>query len=162
MQRNSAPTAEATSQHFVAHLGEATPEVEARLLQWGAGCVEHRFVRDDHNCAALYFARAEGRTTRQMQSLLRTLSARGKWPLGKLESGWCQLLTVEEFRACVPASEPVSHAAGPMPCGFEEGSSGVSMPGVAAPPCGFLMRLSEGFDKRSHRLLAALQAQSAC
>ena len=89
MQRKSTPAApvEATSHHFVAHLGEATPEVEARLLQWGAGCVEHCFVRDDHNCAALYFARSESRTVRQMQSLLRTLSARWKLPLGKLESG---------------------------------------------------------------------------
>ena len=86
MQRNSAPTAmvEATSQFFVAHLGEATPEAEARLLQWAACCVEHRFVRDDHNCAVLYFARAESRTVRQMQSLLRTLSPRWNLPLGKL------------------------------------------------------------------------------
>ena len=123
MQRNSDPTTEATSQYFVAHLGEATPEVEARLLQWAAGCVEHRFVRDDHNCAALYFARAEGRTVRQMQSLLRTLSARWKLPLGKLDSGWCQLLTADEFRASAPAPQPVSHAAGAMPCGFEEGAA---------------------------------------
>ena len=165
MQRKSTPTApvEATSQHFVAHLGEATPEVEARLVQWGAGCVEHRFVRDDHNCAALYFARSESRTVRQMQSLLRTLSARWKLPLGKLESGWCQPLTVDEFRACVPATEPVSHAADAMPCGFEEESSGVSMPCAAPLRCGVqLLRLSEGFDKRSHGLLAALRAQSAC
>ena len=161
MQRNSAPTAmvEATSQHFVAHLGEATPEVEARLLQWAAGCVEDRFVRDDRNCAALYFARPESRTVRQMQSLLRTLSSRWKLPLGKLESGWCQLLTVGEFRASVPATEPVSHAAGAMPCGFEEGSNGVSMPCVAPLQ---LMRLSEGFDQRSHELLEAMRAQTAC
>ena len=148
MLGTSAPTAlaEATSQHFVAHLGEATPEVEARLLQWAAGCVEHRFVRDDRNCAALYFARPESRTVRQMQSLLRTLSSRWKLPLGKLESGWCQLLTVDEFRACVPATEPVSRVAGAAPC--------------VAPLQ--LMRLSEGFDQRSHVLLEAMRAQTAC
>ena len=84
MQRDCAPTNEATSQYFVAHLAEATPEVESRLLQWAAGCVEHRFVRDEHNCAALYFARAEGRTVRQMQSLLRTISARGNGRWGSL------------------------------------------------------------------------------
>ena len=163
MQRDSAPTTEATSQYFVAHIGDATPEVEARLLQWGAGCVEHRFMRDDRNCAALYFARAESRTVRQMQSLLRTLSSRWKLPLGKLESGWCQLLTVDEFRACVPATEPVSHAAGAMPCGFEEGSSGVSVPCVDPPHGGVqLRRLSEGFDRRSGELLAAMRAQTAC
>lgn len=159
----SAPTvlAEATSQYFVAHLGEATPEVEARLLQWTACCVEHRFVRDDRNCAALYFARPDSRTVRQMQSLLRTLSARWKLPLGKLESGWCQLLTVDAFRACVPAAEPVSHAAGAMPC--EDGSSGVSMPCVAPLPCGMqlLLRLSEGFDRRSNELLEVVRAQTA-
>ena len=102
MQRSGAP-AEATSQYFVAHLGEPTPEVEARLVQWGACCVEHRLVRDGKKCL-LYFARAESRSVRQMQSLLRTLSARWKLPLGKLESGWCQLLTEAEFRDCVPAT----------------------------------------------------------
>ena len=77
-----------TSQYFVAQLGDATPEVEARLIQWGKSCVEHQFVRDDRNCAALYFARGEGRTVRQMQSLLRTLTARWGTPLGQLDAGW--------------------------------------------------------------------------
>ena len=103
MQRSGAPSA-ATSQCFVAHLGEATPEVEARLVQWGACCVERRLVRDGKKKCLLYFARAESRSVRQMQSLLRTLSARWKLPLGKLESGWCQLLTETEFRDCVPAT----------------------------------------------------------
>jgi hypothetical protein len=124
--------------------------------------MEHRFVRGDHNCAALYFARAEGRTVRQMQSLLRTLSARWKLPLGKLESGWCQLLTVDEFRACVPATEAVSPAAGAKPCSFEERSSGVSMPCVDLLPCGVrLLCLSEGFDRRSNELLEVMRAQTA-
>ena len=102
-----------TSQYFVAQLGDATPEVEARLIQWGKSCVEHQFVRDDRNCAALYFARGEGRTVRQMQSLLRTLTARWKMPMGQLEPGWLRALTLDEFRACVPAAEPVSPAVGP-------------------------------------------------
>ena len=160
-QRASPPAApaEATSLYFVAHLGETTPEVEARFLQWAACCVEHRFVRDDRNCVALYFARPESRTVRQMQSLLRTLSARWKVPLGKLGPGWCQLLTAEEFRARVPAAEPVAHAADAMPGGLEEEGCHAT-PRVNAPPCGMqLMRLSHGFDRRSHELLAAMRAQ---
>ena len=82
--------AEATSNHFVAHLGEAIPEVEARLRQWAAGCVEHSLVRDERNHASLYFARAESRTVRQMQSLLRTLSSRWQLPFGKLEKIGCR------------------------------------------------------------------------
>ena len=38
--------------------------------------MEYQFVRDERNRAALYFARGEGRTVRQMQSLLRTLTSR--------------------------------------------------------------------------------------
>ena len=56
-------------------------------------------MRDDSNRATLFFARAESRTTRQMQSLLRTLTARWRLPLGKLEAGWLQPLSVDEYRA---------------------------------------------------------------
>ena len=94
-----------------------------------------------------------------MQSLLRTLSARWKLPLGKLESGWCQLLTEAEFRDCVPATEP--HADDAMPCGLAEESSGISVPCVD-PRCVVLLRLSEGFDERSHQLWETLRAQRAC
>ena len=93
---------EATYNHFAAHLGQATGEVETRLSQWGASaCIEYTWVRDDNNRATLYFARAESRTTRQMQSLLRTLTARWRLPLGKLEAGWLQPLSVDEYRAVV-------------------------------------------------------------
>ena len=147
MQRSGAPT-EATSQYFVAHLGEATPEVEARLVQWGACCMEHRLVRDGKKCL-LYFARAESRRVRQMQSLLRTLSARWKLPLGKLESGWCQLLTETEFRDCVPATAAESAREPPQ----------ITVPTVAPPlgPCTgaaagpgvVLEHLSADFDRRA-------------
>ena len=147
MQRSGAPT-EATSQYFVAHLGVATPEVEARLVQWGACCVEHRLVRDGKKCL-LYFARAESRSVRQMQSLLRTLSARWKLPLGKLESGWCQLLTETEFRDCVPATAAESAREPPQ----------ITVPTVAPPlgPCTgaaagpgvVLEHLSADFDRRA-------------
>ena len=110
------------SQYFVAELGDATAEVEARLVQWGQGCVEHRFVRDERNCAALYFARGEARTVRQMQSLIRTLTARWGVPLGQLGAGWLRALTLDEFRANVPA------------VGANEGGEGRSMSEAAEPP----------------------------
>ena len=110
------------SQYFVAQLGDATAEVEARLAQWGEGCVKHRFVRDERNRAALYFARAEGRTVRQMQSLIRTLTARWGVPLGQLGAGWLRALTLDEFRANVPA------------VGANEGGEGRSMSEAAEPP----------------------------
>ena len=109
------------SQYFVAQLGDATAEVEARLAQWGEGCVKHRFVRDERNRAALYFARAEGRTVRQMQSLIRTLTARWGVPLGQLGAGWLRALTLDEFRANVPD-------------GANEGAEGRSKSEAAEPP----------------------------
>ncbi len=173
-----------TSQYFVAQLGDATPEVEARLIQWGKSCVEHQFVRDDRNCAALYFARGEGRTVRQMQSLLRTLTARWGVPLGQLDAGWLRALTLDEFRACVPAAEPVSPAvgategAGRSKCEAAEpslDSGGRGNAGELAQPCaaayavqplaghgGILERLPEGFDQRSLQAFrAAARAQTA-
>ena len=55
---------EAAYNHFAAHLGEATGEVEARLRLWVSGCEEHGLVREDSNRATLSFARAESLTTR--------------------------------------------------------------------------------------------------
>ena len=92
---------EATYNHFAAHLGDTTAEVEARLRLWASGCEEYCWVRDASNLATLYFARAEKRTRRQTQSLLRTLTARWRLPLGKLEAGWLQPLSVDEYRAVV-------------------------------------------------------------
>ena len=157
------------SQYFVAQLGDATAEVEARLAQWGEGCVKHRFVRDERNRAALYFARAEGRTVRQMQSLIRTLTARWGVPLGQLGAGWLRALTLDEFRANVPD-------------GANEGAEGRSKSEAAEPPplalvrqpCAatyitelpedfgaYITELAEDFGVRSHALLAELRA-AAC
>ena len=150
----------------MAALGDCTAEVEARLTQWGQGCVEHRFVRDERNCAALYFAREEARTVRQMQSLIRTLTARWRVPLGQLGAGWLRTLTLEEFRANVPA------------VGANEGGTGRSESEAAEPPRALvsqpcaayaappghratLERLPEDFGVRSHAILAKLRAQAA-
>ena len=92
---------EATYNHFAAHLGDTTAEVEARLRLWASGCEEYSWVRDASNRATLYFVRAESRTTRQMQSLLRTLTARWRTPLGHLEAGWLLPLSADEYRAAV-------------------------------------------------------------
>ena len=70
-------------------------------------------MRDASNRATLYFARAERRTTRQMQSLLRTLTARWRLPLGKLEAGWLQPLSVDEYRAAVSTATPAEIAREP-------------------------------------------------
>ena len=168
-----------TSQYFVAQLGDATPEVEARLIQWGKSCVEHQFVRDDRNCAALYFARGEGRTVRQMQSLLRTLTARWGVPLGQLDARWLRALTLDEFRARVPAPKLAAPAVtGRSKCEAAEpslDSGGRVNAGELAQPCaaayavqplakqgGILERLPKGFDQRSREAFrAAARAQTA-
>ena len=163
---------EATSTHFVAHLGEATPGVEARLLKWAEGCVEHFFERDV-GTASLYFARAEGRTVRQMQSLLRTLTSRWNLPLGKLEPGWLRALSPEEFRSRCDARGR-SSAAPLAPAGSSSeaaepplegrGNAGkLAQPyatdsGVLLPAGHGEVRLPEGFDQRSQALLAAMSA----
>ena len=159
---------EATYNHFAAHLGQATGEVETRLSQWGASaCIEYTWVRDDNNRATLYFARAESRTTRQMQSLLRTLTARWRTPLGHLEAGWLLPLSADEYRAAVStatagesAREPpritVPKMAPPLgPC-----------TGAAAGPGVVLESLPAGFDTRARAayltlLRSAAMAQAA-
>ena len=156
-----------TSQCFVAELGDATPEVETRLIQWVEGsCVEHRFVRDERNRAALYFARGEGRTVRQMQSLLRTLTSRWGRPLGPLEAGWLQPLSVDEYRAAVSTATAAESACEPPQ---------ITVPTVAPPlgPCTaaagqgvFLESLPPGFDTRAEAayltlLRSAAMAQAA-
>ena len=102
---------EAAYNHFAAHLGDTTAEVEARLRHWASGCEEYSWVRDASNRATLYFARAESRTTRQMQSLLRTLTSRWCLPLGKLEAGWLQPLSVDDYRAAVSTAGAAESAA---------------------------------------------------
>ena len=162
-----------TSQYFVAELGDATPEVETRLIQWAEGsCGQHRFVRDERNRAALYFARGEGRTVRQMQSLLRTLTARWGVPLGQLDAGWLRALTLDEFRARVPAPKLAAPAVtGRSKCEAAEplDSGGLAQPravAYAAQPLAeqgkILERLPKGFDQRSREAFrAAARLQTA-
>ena len=142
---------EATYNHFAAHLGDTTAEVEARLRLWASGCEEYSWVRDASNRATLYFARAERRTTRQMQSLLRTLTARWRTPLGPLEAGWLQPLSADEYRAAVSTATAAESAREPPR---------ITVPKMAPPPAGpctgaaagpgvVLESLPAGFDTRA-------------
>ena len=146
---------EAIYNHFAAHLGDTTAEVEARLRLWASGCEEYSWVRDASNRATLYFARAERRTTRQMQSLLRTLTARWRLPLGKLEAGWLQPLSADEYRAAVSTATAAESAReppritvpkmAPPPAGPCTGAA--AGPGVVleSPPAGFDTRAQEAY-----------------
>ena len=146
---------EATYNHFAAHLGDTTAEVEARLRLWASGCEEYSWVRDASNRATLYFARAERRTTRQMQSLLRTLTARWRLPLGKLEAGWLQPLSVDEYRAAVSTATSAEIAREPHQIAIH----------TVAPPLGpctgaaagvVLESLPAGFDARAEEAYLTL------
>ena len=111
-------------------------------------------MRDESNRATHFFARAESRTTRQMQSLLRTLTARWRLPLGKLEAGWLQPLSADEYRAAVStataaesAREPpritVPKMAPPLgPCTGAAAGQGVVLESL---PAGFDTRAQEAY-----------------
>ena len=142
---------DATYNHFAAHLGEATADVDARLRRWASDCEVYSWVRDDSNRATLYFARAESRTTRQMQSLLRTLPAWWRTPLGPLEAGWLQPLSADEYRAAVSTATAAESAREPPQ---------ITVPKMAPPPAGpctgaaagpgvVLESLPAGFDTRA-------------
>ena len=139
---------EDTHKYFCAQLGEVTPEVEARLKQWAAaGCEEFSLVRDANQRAKLYFARTEVRSVRQMQSLLRTVISRSKLPLGKLDAGWLQPLTAEEYRAVISAASAKEEAIPARACAY-----------MGRDP-GFVLQktLSQGFDERAHMLLEEMR-----
>ena len=141
---------EATYNHFAAHLAEATAEVEARLRRWASDCEEYSWVRDESNRATLFFARAESRTTRQMQSLLRTLTSRWRLPLGKLEAGWLQPFSNEEYRAAVSTAGAAEGAREPPRITVPKMAPPLGpCTGAAAGPGVVLESLPAGFDTRA-------------
>ena len=102
-----------------------------------------------------------------MQSLLRTLTARWRLPLGKLEAGWLQPFSVDEYRAAVSTATAAKSAR-------EQPQTAV--PPVAPPlgPCTgaaagqgvVLESLPAGFDTRARAayltlLRSAAMAQAA-
>ena len=132
---------EATSKYFVARVGVLSPEIEARLVRWaGDSCAAHCLARDEEGKVTLYMQRAEAKTARAMNSLVRTLTGRWQMPLGNLGSGWLRLSNEEEFRAAAlppppPEVRPPGDPAGPGQC-----------------------RLSQDFDQRARILLQELLA----
>ncbi len=119
--------------------------------------MEHRFIRDERNCAALYFARGEARTVRQMQSLIRTLTTRWGLPLGQLGARWLRAVTLDEFRAAVGADE---RAAEP-PLALRQPCAATYITEQPEDFGAYITELSEDFGARSHALLAKMRAQAA-
>ena len=99
-----ADAGEPTSICFFARLPGASLAAAGaeRLEKWAAAnCVEHVLVRDAEDYVALYAMRSSGRTARQFQTLLRTLTHRWGVKLGKLGDRWLLLLSPEDFQAAV-------------------------------------------------------------
>ena len=122
-------------------------------------------MRDDSNRATLYFARVESRTTRQMQSLLRTLTSRWRLPLGKLEAGWLQPLSVDEYRAAVSTAGAAEgarpHADESPPIAVHTMAPPFPCAGAAAVPGVVLEHLSADFDRRAREAYLALLGRAA-
>ena len=166
--------AEATSHCFVARAGAAGPDLEARSRQWASSsCVEHGLSRDEGGQVSLYVMRRDPKTARALQSLLQTLTARWGMSLGRLGGGWLRLISLEEFRAAVPAGGVAEDCT--ACCTPEHPADAGGATAQCAPPalrggqplavheCGtHLLRLSPGFDERSQATLAILRAQAAC
>jgi hypothetical protein len=104
-----AGASEPASCYFIARLGELDPAIVERLEKWAvASCVDYSLRRDEHGFVTLCAARTSAKTVRQLQSLLRTLSAHWKaGSFGKLDRGWLALLTETDFRQAV-ASDTAS------------------------------------------------------
>ena len=101
----------------------------------------------------LYAAKTSAKTSRQYQSHLRTLASQWQMAFGKLDRGWLQLLSAEEYRA---RSDAQQEAEPPLvPARVE--THGMPCPAEAAAPV-FLSRLSDDFAARSQEALARLRA----
>ena len=135
---------EAVSEFFAAKVGTLPAEVEDRLARWARDtCVAHAMVRDQEGAVTLYMHRRDPKTSRSMNSLLRTLTGRWQMPLGDLGPGWLRLSSMEEFRA---AALPPERPPELRPLGDP-----------ARPACG-RCRLSDDFDQRALILLQELRA----
>ena len=93
-----------------------------------------------------------------MQSLLRTLTARWRLPLGKLEAGWLQPFSVEDYRAAV-STAGAAEGARELPR--------ITVPKMAPPPAGpctgaaagpgvVVESLRAGFDTRAQEAYLTL------
>ena len=160
---------EPASRFFVANLGNIDSAVVERLEKWAAAsCVEHALRRHEDDSVALYAAKTSAKTTRQYQSLLRTLTSNWKMSFGKLDRGWLALLTDTEYRAAVAgatghndcAARDDSEVAVARKCTVHDlgVTSAPAAPRLAEPEAGHMMllSLSDGFDERAQALYARL------
>ena len=109
-----ADAGEPTSTCFFARLpGTSLGAGAERLEKWAAAnCVEHLLVRDAEDNVALYAMRSSGRTARQFQTLLRTLTHQWGMKLGRLEDKrWLSLLSPDDFQAAMQGARGATEGA---------------------------------------------------
>ena len=156
---------EPTSCNFVANLGNLGPAAVERLKRWAeASCAKHALRRHEDGSVTLYASRAAAKTTRQYQSLLRTLSSHWKTPFGKLEGGWLSLLTEDEYGAAVGVANERrecdvvvdSQCEVPRPQDLVRVGAPQTQAGPGA-SCVYLLSLSDGFDERAQALYDRLR-----
>ena len=100
-----ASASEPTSCYFVADLGNLDTVIVARLERWAeASCRGHVLRRREDGSVTLCASRTAAKTSRQYQSLLRTLSSQWKMSFGKLQSGWLSLVTEDELQSGSPTN----------------------------------------------------------
>jgi non-ribosomal peptide synthetase component F len=161
-----ASPSEPTSCYFVANLGNLDSAVVVRLERWAEkSSAEHVIRRHADGLVTLYTSRAAAKTARQYQSLLRTLSSHWKMPFGKLESGWLSLLTEDEYRAVVGATNERTEAEVTVHSQCEvnrpHDQARLNAPQSQDEPragCMHRISLSDGFDERAQALYDSLRA----
>ena len=159
LKRLTVVMTEPTSQCFIARIGAAAPDLESRLVQWaGANCRAHCVVKDSEGGVSLYLQRKEAKTTRAMQSLIRTLTNRWGLHMGDLGKGWLELCTEEDYQAAASAA-----CGATAPCAsrvrvdtpqIEERATAPLRPCVEAGV--ILHALPPGFDERSQEMYRQL------
>ena len=159
-----ASPSEPTSCYFVANLGNLDAAVVERLRRWAeASSAEHAIRRHADGSVTLYASRAAAKTSRQYQSLLRTLSSHWKMPFGKLDSGWLSLLTEHEYRAVVGATNErrESEVAVHSQCQDQARLNAPQSQAEPAASCMYPLSLTDGFDERAQVLYDSLRANGA-
>ena len=165
-----ADAGEPTSTCFFARLpGTSLGAGAERLEKWAAAnCVEHALVRDAGGSVALYAMRSSGRTARQFQTLLRTLTHQWGVKLGKLGDRWLLLLSPEGFQAAVQGARGATEEhEGRVDVVPQDAAQSDAAPEraqcrrCAEEEPAVVPSLSEGFDERARAAFERLQAGAA-
>ena len=158
-------SSEPTSCYFVANLGNLDSAIVDRLDKWARECcAEHTLRRHDDDSVVLYAARTRGKTARQYQSLLRTLSSQWKMSFGKLEHGWLTLLTEAQYKVAVArTSSSKTSASISLPLCAETLPSPQEVHAEASKVVfrTYSPGLGDDFGRRSHQALAELRAAAS-